>query len=108
MSNTIKPDTILILAAIGIGGWWLMTRRAGATTVRGGGLLPASAGATVYQRPTQPDPLNPLLNALGGKLGSWLGTNTTAAAPTITGPDLQAVNPGPGQWATDANGNGLF
>ncbi|GEM_PF-4691826 len=104
----IDPGTIL-LGAVAIGAaWWLMNRKAKAATVRNGALLPAGAGATVYQAPAQqqqPDPLNPLLNALGQKLGGWLGTNST---PAVTGPDLAAVNPGPGQWATDAYGQGLF
>lgn len=104
-SMKIDPNTILILAAVGIGGWWLLNRQARGQTVRGGALLPGSSGATVYQRPPAADPLNPLLNAIGGKLGSWLGTNTE---PAIVGPDLTAVNPGPNQWATDTSGNGLF
>lgn len=106
----MKPDTLLILAAVGIGAWWMLTRQARAQTVRNGALLPSGAGGTVYQRPVtqQQDPLNPFLNALGGKIGSWLGTNTSQAAPAIVGPDLVAVNPGPGQWATDETGNGLF
>lgn len=105
----MKPDTLLILAAMGIGAWWMLTRQARAQNLsRGGALLPAGAGGTVYQKPVpQQDPLNPLLNAIGGKLGSWLGTNTSST-PAIVGPDLTAVNPGPGQWATDSSGNGLF
>lgn len=104
MNMSMKPDTLLILAAVGIGAYWVLTRNSRAGTMARGALLPAGAGATVAQRPAVQDPLNPLLNSLGQKLGSWLGTNT----PTVTGPDLQAVNPAPGSsWDPEAI-NGLF
>jgi hypothetical protein len=103
----MKPDTLLILAAVGIGAWWMLSRQARAQPLRGGSLLPGSAGATMYQAPVPArDPRDPVLNAIGNRLGSWLGTR--ASAPAIVGPDLTAVNPGPGQWATDEYGNGLF
>lgn len=103
----IDPNGILLLAVAAGAAWWLMTRKARAQTVNNGALLPAGSGATVYQAPAsqQPDPLNPFLNLVGQKIGGWLGTNT---APTVTGPDLTAVSPGPGQWATDAYGNGIY
>lgn len=106
--STLKldPSPILLLLVVGGAAWWFMNRKAKAATVSGGALLPAGSGATVYQAPRQQsDPLNPVLNVLGAKLGNWLGTNTPTA---VSGPDLNAVTPGPGQWATDANGNGLF
>lgn len=104
----MKPDNLILLAAVGIGAWWLLRRPAQAGMLPARSLLPGSSGATAYARPaaSQPDPFNPLLNVLGQKLGGWLGTNT--AAPAIVGPDLVAANPAPGQWASDAQGNGLF
>lgn len=107
--STLKldPSPILLLLVVGGAAWWFMNKKARAATVSGGALLPAGSGATVYQAPVpqQSDPLNPLLNAVGAKIGNWLGTT---GALSISGPDLTAVTPAPGQWATDEYGNGLF
>jgi len=107
----IDPGTVVLLAVAGGAAWWLLNRKAAAApaSVRGGALLPAGAAATMYQAPRpQTDPLDPFLNALGRKIGGWLGTSGSQSAPAVVGPDLAAVNPGPDPWPTDAYGQGLF
>lgn len=93
-SMKFDPTPLILVAALGVGvGWWFLRKK---STTISTAQLPAGAVATIPQQP-QTDPWAPLLNSVGSKLGSWLGTNQPTQATTIPGvPDQIAANPAPG------------
>ena len=108
----LDPKNMLVLAVVGVGAYWFLTRRAQAGYMprqQGGGLLPAGSGATAYgtrnqyaTQTQQQDPLNPLLATAGRKIADWFNSPST---PQITGPDLTAANPAPDAWPSDDSGS---
>lgn len=93
----MNEKDIILLAALGFGAYFLLTRKASA----GGVLIPAGAGAAQTQN-AQPSAQNTLISGGLGLLSQWLGNRATSQqiateqASEIAyygaAPDGQAVN----------------
>jgi hypothetical protein len=94
----MNEKNIILLAALGFGAYYLLTRRAAAAT---GSYVPAGAGAAQTQN-NQPSTKNALIEGGFGLLSQWLGNqptqqqiNTELASEIAyygAAPDGQAVN----------------
>lgn len=94
----MNEKDIILLAALGFGAYYLLTRKASAA---GGSFIPAGAGAAQTQT-SQPSTQATLINGGFGLLSQWLGNRATAQqiateqASEIAyygaAPDGQAVN----------------
>nr|WP_315242849.1 hypothetical protein [uncultured Albidiferax sp.] len=88
MTASPSPNNMIMLAAIGIGAYWFMTRKAAAQPVYvrpGAGAAQTNGGAVTGQLISQGgNLLGQLLKNLGsgGGVGSALGANSTYQLPT--------------------------
>lgn len=94
----MKPDNLLILAVIGVGAYWFLTRKASA----------AKAPATTYQRATGGNPANKptspnVMQGILAGMDTWINGQTVPANMPATY-DAVPVNPSTSYLDSQING----